>query len=159
MSFNRDNEVVELICGRNPEGYTLLCQKYSGVLHGIIMTIVKDSQAAEVVLKKTCRDICTRIHDFHREQISFLTWTLQQARKASKEYLDQDQIIQLKPVTGAVELLMITDVAGINTDSRSFDLIWQGIGPEEIAAKLNLTVEAVRKGIRKGLKLKSPNNQ
>jgi DNA-directed RNA polymerase specialized sigma24 family protein len=161
-NYNTKSEIVGLIRQRNPKGYELLYKNYSAVLFGSIIRIVNDKAIAEDILKEVFEKICNNIDQYTVNQVTFLTWALQLARSVSIDYLcavkDDPRIGSFFenqkaaiPVIGSVDPVMMP----VNGEIEIFNMVLQGYKAEEIARKLNMTVEIVKVSIRKGMKLKA----
>jgi len=139
-----------------------LCDTYAAIIYGSIIGMVKDATIAEDLLKQTFQKISKNIDEFAFSKLSFLTWIMQFARAVSIDYLCVTKQLALSitdivqpAIPGDVELLLIPLVDTSDESINIFNMILAGCQANEIAQKLNITVEAVKIGIRMGMKLKA----
>lgn len=163
---NAKPDIVDMINCRNPKGYRLLCDNYSAILYGLIIRIVRDTEAAEDLLEETFKKICKNIGQYSNSQLSFLSWMLQLARSVCIDYLCiTQQQSEADNYTasdntgtrgrGNSEMVMMP-VADVASDEvKIFNMILLGYKVNEVAEKLNMPVATVKINIRKGMKIKA----
>jgi len=148
-NYSTQPALIELLLRRDPKGCEHLCESYSAKLYGYIIRIVKDRDAAAMVLDQTFNNICKNIHHYQQGKLTFLSWVLQLARAASIHYLYStkhsiaSQVDSVKKETDAINAANI------------LDLVHQGYKADDIAILLNMTADEVKANIRKAMKQKS----
>jgi RNA polymerase sigma-70 factor, ECF subfamily len=81
------NGLVELLQKRDNQGFSILYDRYSTALYGIIFKIVKDEEEAENLLQDTFVKIWKNIEKFQPEKGTLFTWMLNIARNTALDFL------------------------------------------------------------------------
>jgi DNA-directed RNA polymerase specialized sigma24 family protein len=106
--------------------------------------------------------VCNDIQQFNADKGAFLTWILQLARSAAIAYIveSKNQVktnINLLPdiKQGSIELVMIPGYHAVFDEHDMMAMILQGYKANEVAKELDISVDAVKLGIRKAMQLKA----
>lgn len=151
MSFSPGtNNPADVTSINDIDSQAALYQQYSGMLYGLILSVLKETAAAEGVLERTFARLFNR-PDIHGGQLTVLSQAIQQLRLCIREYHDEKQLTgnpftPKMPYIGDPERLSVAD------------LIVQGYSASEVAVLLNLPVETIRKNLRVEIKSRRSNN-
>jgi RNA polymerase sigma-70 factor (ECF subfamily) len=87
-------ELIQLLRKRDNGGFSILYDRYSTALFGIIFKITKDEAEAENLLQDTFVKIWKKIQDFNAEKGTLFTWMLNIARNTAIDYLRSKNYLQ-----------------------------------------------------------------
>ena len=83
--------LVSLLKQKSAEGFSILFDKYSSYLYGVISRIVQDNTAAEDVLQEVFVKVWKNIGNFDEEKGALYTWLINIARYTAIDYLRSSQ--------------------------------------------------------------------
>lgn len=81
--FKHDNEIIHLLINKDQLGLSLLYDKYSAALFGIILRIAKDNGLAEELLQSSMLKVWNKIDTYNPDKSAFFTWLVAIARNTS----------------------------------------------------------------------------
>ncbi len=153
-----DEHIIHLLKSSNKEGISLLYDKYSPALYGVINRILQNTEAAEEVLQDTVMKIWNNAEKFDAGKGNLLTWIINIARNAAidrarlksfnrKSEQIEDYSHQLEEAPINPETIGLTDlVKKLNVDQKAIiDLIYfKGYTQSEVAETLGIPLGTVK---------------
>lgn len=85
------NQLIELLKAKSEEGFSLLYNRYSGALFGLICKIVGNKEAGEELLQDVFVKVWHNIDKYAPEKGTLFTWLLNVARNTCIDYLRSKQ--------------------------------------------------------------------
>ncbi|WP_223816063.1 RNA polymerase sigma factor [Adhaeribacter rhizoryzae] len=165
-----EEELVQRLQLHEEAAMTILYDKYSAALYGIILRIVKSEVVAEDVMQETFVKIWSSIGQYNKEKGRLFTWIINIARHAaidkirSKEFRvgSKERSIDVSPVNqlhSGYEVrpddIGIKDLVGkLNPDQRKIiDMMYfDGYTQSEVAEELAIPLGTVKTRTRAAMK-------
>ena len=128
---NTDETIIELLRSRQPDGVSLLYDKYSGALYGAILRVVHSKEIAEEVLQDTFTKAWRNIDSYDTVKGRLYTWLINIARNAAidatraKNFNRQNQ--DLDNVVNTIDTQQSTS---INPDTLDIQRLTEKLAPE-----------------------------
>ncbi len=128
---NADETIIELLRSRNAEGVSLLYDKYSGALFGVILRVVHSKEVAEEVLQDTFTKAWRNIDNYDMGKGRLYTWLINIARNSAidatraKNFNRQNQV--LDDVVNTIDTQQSTT---INPDTIDIQRLTEKLAPE-----------------------------
>ena len=169
ISFSEE-DLIQRLQRKEDAALTLLYDKYSAALYGVILRIVKTEEVAEDVMQETFIKIWSSFGQYDKEKGKLFTWLINIARHAaidkirSKEYRVglKDKAIENSPVNQLhssyevrPEHIGIKDMVGkLNPDQKKIiDMMYfDGYTQSEVAEELDLPLGTVKTRARAEMK-------
>jgi RNA polymerase sigma-70 factor (ECF subfamily) len=162
--------LVSLLKQKNRNAFSILYDKYSSYMYGLICRIVHDQTAAEDVLQEVFVKIWKNIENFDEEKGALYTWLINIARYTAIDYLRSSQrkqqlknqivtgneYIEEKPCPGfADEMGLKSMVSKLEPKYREvIDLLYfYGYTQDEVSKKLHLPLGTVKTRARAALQI------
>jgi RNA polymerase sigma factor (sigma-70 family) len=168
--FYTEAELVELLQQRDQKAFSVLYERYSTSLYGVILKIIPDEKEAEDILQVTFIKIWKGISTYSKEKARIYTWMLNIAKntaidqvrsKQGKINLKNAQSVQASQIANSQHAVHVNyDAIGLSkvlaTLSEEQQTIlnlvyYEGYTQEEIAEKLNLPLGTVKTKVRQSL--------
>jgi len=166
-------ELIHQLQLKNREAFSLLYDKYSEALFGVICRMVANKAAAEDLLQDAFVKIWKNIDSYNTAKGTLFTWMINITRNICIDYLRSKQHKQEMKITGDnyEKTETITVALDTNLDATVMDLhrftrqleakhrqviemvYFKGYTHEEVAELLNIPVGTVKTRSRTGLKL------
>ncbi|MDB5263731.1 MAG: polymerase subunit sigma-70 [Adhaeribacter sp.] len=168
--FSEEDLIIRLQ-QRDEAAMTILYDKYSAALYGVILRIVKTEEIAEDVMQETFIKIWTSFQQYNTEKGRLFTWIVNIARNAaidkirSKEFRvgSRERSIDSSPVNhlqSSYEVrpdhIGIKDLVGkLNPEQRKIiDMMYfDGYTQSEVAEELDIPLGTVKTRTRAAMKL------
>jgi RNA polymerase sigma-70 factor, ECF subfamily len=128
---NADETIIELLRSRDAEGVSLLYDKYSSALFGVIFRVVHSKELAEEVLQDTFTKAWRNIDSYDTSKGRLYTWLINIARNSAidatraKNYKQQNQ--SLDNVVNTIDTQQSTS---INPDTIDIQRLTEKLAPE-----------------------------
>ena len=128
---NTDETIIELLRSRHSDGVSLLYDKYSGALYGVILRVVHSREIAEEVLQDTFTKAWRNIDSYDTGKGRLYTWLINIARNAAidatraKNFNRQNQ--DLDNVVNTIDTQQSTS---INPDTLDIQRLTEKLAPE-----------------------------
>lgn len=125
-----------------------LFNKYSGLLYGIIIRIVKDQQSAEDVLQRVIRQMTVELKLPHSPHLKLITRMTQLARTLSNDKI-KERPVSVSPSQPNNNFIQLP-LPGLSQSERELveGVILEGKSQQEIAQSLNIPLSVVRSKMR-----------
>ncbi|GEO05006.1 DNA-directed RNA polymerase sigma-70 factor [Adhaeribacter aerolatus] len=165
-----EEDLIQRLQQREDAALTLLYERYSAALYGVILRIVKTEEVAEDVMQETFVKIWFSIGQYNKEKGRLFTWLVNIARHAaidkirSKEFRVglKNKPIQDSPVNQLhssyevrPEHIGIKDMVGkLNPDQKKIiDMMYfDGYTQSEVAEELDIPLGTVKTRARAAIK-------
>ncbi|MGV3586631.1 MAG: RNA polymerase sigma factor [Adhaeribacter sp.] len=125
-----EEELVQRLQHHEEAAMTILYDKYSAALYGIILRIVKSEVVAEDVMQETFVKIWASIGQYNKEKGRLFTWIINIARHAAI-----DKIRSKEFRVGSKERSI--EVSPVNQLQSGYEVRPDDIGIKELVGKLN----------------------
>jgi RNA polymerase sigma-70 factor, ECF subfamily len=164
------NALLELLQKRDNQGFSILYDRYSTALYGIIFKIVRDEAEAENLLQDTFVKIWKNIEKYKPEKGTLFTWMLNIARNTALDFLRSKGFLQ-QAKNQELENSVHTQIAFSETPSIEaiglFDLVKRleptyqqaielvycnGYTHEEAAEQLTIPLGTLKTRVRIGIR-------
>ena len=128
---NTDETIIELLRSRQSDGVSLLYDKYSGALYGVILRVVHSREIAEEVLQDVFTKAWRNIDSYDTVKGRLYTWLINIARNAAidatraKNFNRQNQ--DLDNVVNTIDTQQSTS---INPDTLDIQRLTEKLAPE-----------------------------
>ena len=129
ISFLEEDLILRLQ-QQDEAALTILYDKYSAALYGVILRIVKKEEVAEDVMQECFVKIWYSFHQYNKEKGKLFTWILNIARNTA---IDKIRSKEFRVSSRETSI----DESPVKHFSSSFQVIPDYIGIKEIVAKLN----------------------
>ncbi len=168
-STHQENDLVQLLKQRDKKGFSMLYEKYSSALFGVILKVVKTEEIASDVLQESFVKIWKKIDTYDKEKGTLFTWILNISRNTaidkirSAAYRHQNQAEDIDNAS-----LKVQENVHIQTDHIGLDNIVAKLRPEyrqvidtiyfegythvEAAEKLGLPLGTLKTRVKAALK-------
>ena len=130
-----DTQLVSLLQNKDRKGVSLLYDRYSAALYGVILRIVKAEDMAENVLQDTFVKIWKNIGSYDPSKGRLFTWMLNIARYAAIDFVRSKNYKQ--------DLKTKTIDVSVHTKHMQASTVIEGIGVREKVKKLELKYREV----------------
>lgn len=168
MATDTSENIVKLLRERNEKGLSLLFDRYSNAIMGLLTRMLKDQHIAEEVLQTTFLRAWERIDKYDESKAALYTWLYAIARNAAldvirlKSFERRSMSQPIENVNAEVSSTYIP-TAGIDTNKllnsievkyrEVLDCLYlQGYSQRETAEKLNIPLGTVKSRLRVGMK-------
>ncbi len=128
---NADETIIELLRSRNAEGVSLMYDKYSGALFGVIFRVVHSKELAEEVLQDTFTKAWRNIDSYDTGKGRLYTWLINIARNSaidatrSKNFKQQNQALD-----NVVNTIDTQQSTSINPDTIDIKRLTENLSPD-----------------------------
>jgi RNA polymerase sigma-70 factor, ECF subfamily len=168
LTLDSDVRLVELLLSRNPQCVSLMYDKYSRSLFGVILRIVKGRELAEEILQDTFAKAWRNIDSYDIAKGRLYTWLVNIARNAAidatraKNFNRQNVPIEpiINVIDGQKNKSINTDIIGIKELTKALppdyklliDLIYfEGYTQPEVAEHLSIPLGTVKTRLRSAM--------
>lgn len=162
-----DKNIIALLNSRKESGMSLLYDKYSGPLFGIIRRIIFDEQIAHDALQDTFIKIWKNFHKYDQEKSQLFTWmysiarntALDHRRKINKIYVDdiQNQVDNVLLSTSMNEEALDIRQKLDNIEDKYKEVIdalfFQGYSQREWSKESGTPLGTVKSRLRVGMRM------
>ncbi|MBO6607140.1 RNA polymerase sigma factor [Psychroserpens sp.] len=98
--MNKDKALISKLQNRDEAALSLLYDKYSAALYGVILRICKDEAKAQNLLQDTFMTIWEKAGDYDLNKGSFYTWAYRIARNKTLNFIRKnDKLIQVEDLS------------------------------------------------------------
>jgi RNA polymerase sigma-70 factor, ECF subfamily len=128
---NADESIIELLRSRDAEGVSLLYDKYSSALFGVIFRVVHSKELAEEALQDTFTKAWRNIDSYDATKGRLYTWLINIARNTAidatraKNFKHQNQ-----PLDNVVNTIDTQQSTSINPDTLDIQRLTEKLAPE-----------------------------
>jgi RNA polymerase sigma-70 factor, ECF subfamily len=128
---NADETIIELLRSRDAEGVSLLYDKYSSALFGVIFRVVHSKELAEEVLQDTFTKAWRNIDSYDTSKGRLYTWLINIARNSAidatraKNFKQQNQ-----PLDNVVNTIDTQQSTSINPDTLDIRRLTENLPPD-----------------------------
>ena len=165
-----EEDLIQRLQQQEEAAMSILYDKYSAALYGVILRIVKTEEVAEDVMQETFIKIWTSFRQYDKEKGRLFTWIVNIARNAaidkirSKEFRvgSRERSLDASPVShmhSSYEVrpdnIGIKDMVGkLNPDQKKIiDMMYfDGYTQSEVAEKLDIPLGTVKTRARAAMK-------
>ena len=103
-----EKNIISLLKSRNESGMSLLYDKYSGPLYGIIRRIMYDEQIAQDALQDTFVKIWKNFDKYDQEKSQLFTWMYSIARNTALDYRRKINKIYIDDIQNQVDNVLLS---------------------------------------------------
>ena len=129
-----DQELIELLLQGKERGLSLLYDKYSAALFGVILRVVNSQEVAEELLDDTMLKIWNNFAQFDAEKGKLFTWMLNIARNSAIDFVRvKKNMHQNQDLDNAVNSIDRRDNYTPNVDAMGVQEVAQKLSPEHYA--------------------------
>lgn len=165
-----NKELVTLLKQKTRESFSMLYDRYSPVLFGVICRTINDKTAAEDILQEVFIKVWKNIDQYDEQKAGLFTWLLSITRYTTIDYLRSKGFKQKAAIQTSTHNEYIEDKSVVQAEDdinlRSFviklepkyreiiDLVYfLGYTQNEVAQMLNLPLGTVKTRARTGLQI------
>lgn len=89
--MHTEDKLVALLQRKDPQGFSLLYDRYAGNLYGLALSIVGSTAGAEEVVQDAFVKVWRKIHQYDPAKGRLFTWLLNIVRNTARDYLRSSQ--------------------------------------------------------------------
>ncbi|MDX2134133.1 MAG: sigma-70 family RNA polymerase sigma factor [Saprospiraceae bacterium] len=127
LNVPQEEQIVRLLRSKNPDGLSLLYDRYAKMMYGLLLQMLRSTPAAEEALQDTLMKIWNKAGSFDPEKGRLITWCLQIARNTA---IDRLRVKRLNQVFEPEDSLNALQTGSLNPETIGVRDLLQKLAPE-----------------------------